>query len=87
MKTKTIVLKTGIVINDSRELGCGVSIENQNTKYMMLAYHAYSNEFYINTKGVFVFSHEYEAYFKEVELMRLSLIEANQIFNQATFTK
>jgi hypothetical protein len=81
MKTHTIELKSGIVIKDSRSLGCGIMIENQNTKYMILGYSS-QNGFYLNMKGVSITMNDYFEYYKELDIMRLSLIEANQILIQ-----
>jgi hypothetical protein len=81
METKTIELKSGIVIKDSRSLGCGIMIENQNTKYMTLGYSS-QNGFYLNMKGVSITMNDYPEYYKEFDIMRLSLAEANQILAQ-----
>lgn len=78
METKTIQLKSGIVIKDSRNLGCGIMIENQDTKYMTLGYSS-QNGFYINMNGMWITMEEYPDYYEELNIMRLSLVEANQL--------
>lgn len=78
METETIQLKSGIVIKDSRSLGCGIMIEGQNTKYMTLCYSSQIG-FYLNMKGVFITINNYPEYHKELDIMRESLVEANQI--------
>lgn len=78
METKITELKSGIVIKDRRSLGCGIVIENQNTKYMTLGYSS-QNGFYLNMKGVWITMDDYPKYHKELDMMQLSLVEANQI--------
>lgn len=80
MKSKKIELKNGIVITDSRSLGCGVSIENINTKYVTLAYTSH-NGFYLNVKGVWIGIDEYPQFLKEIEEMGRCLIELTKKFN------
>lgn len=80
LETKTIELKNGIVIKDSRSLGCGIIIENQNTNYMTLGYSTTCG-FYLNIKGMWVTAEDYPAYFKELNMMQLALTEANQLLN------
>lgn len=75
METKTIELKSGIVIKDSRSLGCGIMIENQNTKYMTLGY-SRENGFHLNMKGVWITMEDYPEYYNELDMMILSLSEA-----------
>lgn len=71
-------LTCGIRLKDNRNLGLGISIENQNTKYLVLRYSgAY---FYIKTTGTNITADKLPEYLREVELMRSALIEANQIF-------
>jgi len=43
-----ITLKNGIKITDNRRLGCGLYIEQVNSKYMTLFYNS-NDGFYINT--------------------------------------
>lgn len=81
MKTKTIELKSGIVIIDSRNLGIGVRIENQHTKYMTLNYSS-STGFYLNMKGFWLTEDALTDYYTELETMKQSLIEANTLLNQ-----
>lgn len=78
METKIIKLKTGIVIKDSRSLGCGIMIENQNTKYMTLGYSSIIG-FYLNMNSVWITLEIYPEYYKELDMMRLSLVEANKL--------
>lgn len=81
MGTKTVELKSGIVIKDSRSLGCGIMIENQNTKYMTLGYSS-KNGFYLNMKGLWITMDDYPDYYQELDMMRLSLVEANEMLKQ-----
>lgn len=81
MITKTIVLKSGIVIIDSRNLGTGVRIENQHTKYMNLNYSS-TTGFYLNMKGFWLTEDALTDYYTELETMKQSLIEANTLLNQ-----
>ena len=81
METKIVELKSGIVIKDSRSLGCGVVIENQNTKYMSLSYSS-KNGFYLNMKGYWLTEDEWSDYYNELEMMRISLVEANMLLCQ-----
>jgi len=76
-----IELKSGIVIKDNRRLGCGIMFENQNTKYMTLGYTS-QNGFFLNLKGVWITIDDYPEYYKELDMMRLSLVEANQLLVQ-----
>lgn len=81
METKTVTLKSGIVIKDSRTLGCGISFENQNTKYINLGYSS-ERGFYLNIKGLWITEKELSDYFKELEIMSIALLEANTMLNK-----
>jgi len=70
-----IVLKNGIILRDNRNIQCGISIENQNTKYMTLSYSS-ENGFYLNTKGVYLTKQNILEYTQEFELMVSILVEA-----------
>ena len=70
------ILKNGIIIKDDRNIGCGISIENQNTKYITLGYSA-KEGFYLNLKSLWLSQDECSEYYYEFEVMRMALIEAN----------
>jgi hypothetical protein len=78
METKTITLKSGIILKDSRSLGCGISIENQNTKYIHLSYSS-TIGFYLNMTGFWLTIDNFQEYHKELDTMRISLVEANEL--------
>lgn len=70
------ILKNGIIIKDNRNIDCGISIENQNTKYITLGYSS-KDGFYLNLKGLWLSQDECSDYYYEFEAMRMALIEAN----------
>ena len=76
-----VVLKNGIILRDNRDIQCGVTIENQNTKYVTLEY---SSEygFYLNTKGVRLTKQNILEYTQEFELMVSILVEAENKLNK-----
>ena len=80
MSKSTIVhkLKSGIIINDNRQISCGIYIQNIDTKYMELSYSSKFG-FFINIKSCWLRIEEYEQFHKELEIMRLSLIEAKHL--------
>lgn len=61
----TIELENGICIIDGRNLGCGIQINNQNTKYMTLAYSS-DLGFYLNMKGVWILPDKVTEYQSEL---------------------
>lgn len=74
----TYKLKTGIEIEDNRDLGCGVVIKNQTTKYMTLSY-SNNNNFYANVSSAWLDMEGLKQLQDELDILRLSIIEAKQI--------
>ena len=77
METKIIKLKNGITIKDMRTLGCGVQIENQNTKYVKLSYSKRSG-LYLNIISIWLTKDECAEYFKELKEMIFCLSQAHR---------
>ena len=77
MIIKTIELKSGIIIKDDRNLGCGIFIENKNTKFINLCYSP-KNGFYLSIKGFWLTEEKLSDYLEELDMMRLSLLEAKE---------
>lgn len=71
-------LKNGIVVHDNRELSCGVRFENNDGKYMSLSYSPWSGFYIIISSGHFDLE-DLTEFQKELETMRLALIEINEI--------
>ena len=76
MEAAIIKLSNGIAIHDQRASGCGIRIENQNAEYMTLGY-ASNRGFYLNMKGFILTIDDMLDYEKELKVMRLALVEAN----------
>jgi hypothetical protein len=70
-----IVLKNGIILRDNMNIKCGISVQNQNTKYLTLEYSS-ENGFYLKTKGVYLTKQNILEYTKEFELMVSILFES-----------
>lgn len=76
MKKRT--LKNGIIVHDNRELSFGFRFENNDGKYMSLSYSPWSG-FYINISSGHFDLDDLAEFQKELETMRLALIEINEI--------
>jgi hypothetical protein len=82
MYSKSVKLKSGIVIHDNRSLGCGVVIENPNhNKYIFLSYSS-KERFYLNISSSWLTIDDIADYYNELEMMRLSLVEVNELFKR-----
>lgn len=81
MASKEITLSTGIKIIDNRYLGCGVFIENQKTKYLTLSF-GHDVGFYASTIGIMILESEFDSYLLEVEIIRKTVLEANEFLNK-----
>lgn len=79
MATIETKLKNGILIRDSRSIGCGVQIENQNAKHMILSY-SYSSGFVLNMSGFYLTEKNIPKYLEELEEMIRCVKEANNLF-------
>lgn len=73
-------LKSGIIIKDNRSLGCGISIENENTKYMNLCYTGWG--FFLNMKGFILTENKLTEFYIELERMKGALMEANKLITK-----
>ena len=71
-------LSNGIIIEDNRSLGCGILIKNQNTKHIYLRYLS-DIGFYLIISNRWFYIEEIADFQKELEEMRLVLIEANEL--------
>ena len=75
-EVKEIRLSNGILIKDARALACGVTFENQNTKFMTLAYSSSEGGFYLNITGRWLMPEDVEEYTREFDTMKAILNEA-----------
>lgn len=73
-------LINGIIITDNRNLQCGISIDysNASCKYMALNY-GKNVGFYINITSTLLSINIYTEFYKELDSMRLAMIEANNL--------
>ena len=76
----TIELENGTCIVDARNVNCGIQINNQNTKYITLAYSS-DLGFYLNVKGVYISPDEITEYQSELFEMVDLLAEAQSKIN------
>ncbi len=82
MSGNKILLNNGIVIEDQRHLGCGVQINNQQTQFMSLGYSQLHSEFYLNMRGRWITIDDYPEFYKELDSMRLALVEATELIKE-----
>lgn len=78
MSENKMILSNGIVIEDQRHLGCGILISNQDTQYVSLG-HTKKYGFFLSMHGKWITIDEYPEFYKELDSMRLALVEATQL--------
>lgn len=78
--SKKVKLKSGIEIEDCRDLSMGIFISRDiDSKYMSLGYSSDGN-FYISMIGKRIFDYQYDEFQKEFDKYKLAVEEANEIF-------
>lgn len=75
---KKHTLKNGIIVHDNRELSLGFRFEKNDGKYMSLSYSPWSG-FFISISSFHLGLDELTEFQKELETMRLALIEIIEI--------
>lgn len=79
MISKTLF--NGIIISDSREIGCGVQIQNQKYHSIELAYSSQIG-LYLNLSSTFLSNKEIDEHIGKLKEMQQVLNEANNFLNQ-----